>query len=286
MRPTRHQFASPGRNSSRRPSLNGAHTRARTLSPLLVLALASSWACALASMPRVAGAQGATGAGAAAGAAQRVSLSRDVVGKEPASFMPMVGNWVVASDEGKKVILVDGRAWKKGQPAGGLADKARAIYGARHEEFIDNVKAFAYFPIAVAKDVPDFTDGEVSLRFKMIAGTLDRCAGILFDVKPNGDYLAVRFNGTEDNVVLWTFNDGKRSFVKRGTENFPLELGTWHELKASVRGTDFKAWLDGKLAVEYTLRAPVSGKVGLWSKTDSMSEFADFTVTPAAAVKP
>ncbi|MCC6928387.1 MAG: hypothetical protein IT359_05265 [Gemmatimonadaceae bacterium] len=220
---------------------------------------------------------------------QPVSLARDVVGKEPVSFIPMVGNWVVASDEGKKVILVDGRAWKKGQPAGGLADKARAIYGARHEEFIDNVKAFAYFPIAVAKDVPDFTDGEISSRFKMIAGTLDRCAGILFDVKPNGDYLAVRFNGTEDNVVLWTFNDGKRSFVKRGTESLPLEMGTWHELRTTVHGTDFKTYLDGKLVLEHALKAPVSGKVGLWSKTDSMSEFADFTVAPAApkpAVKP
>ena len=30
----------------------------------------------------------------------------------------------------------------------------------------------------------------------------------------------------------------------------------------------------------HTLAAPVSGKVGLWSKTDSMTEFADFTVTP------
>jgi hypothetical protein len=211
-----------------------------------------------------------------------VDLARDRVGREPSSFIPMVGNWVVTTDAGKKVVLVDGRAWKRGQPAGGLADKARAIYGARHEEFIDNVKAFAYFPIAVATDVPGFENGDVSLKFKMIAGTLDRCAGILFDVKPDGDYLAVRFNGTEDNVVLWTFNDGKRSFVKRGAENFPLELGTWHELKASVHGTDFKAYLDGKLVLEHTLKAPVSGKVGLWSKTDSMSEFADFTVTPAA----
>ena len=31
-----------------------------------------------------------------------------------------------------------------------------------------------------------------------------------------------------------------------------------------------------------TLAAPVSGKVGVWSKTDSISEFADYTVTPAA----
>jgi hypothetical protein len=212
-----------------------------------------------------------------------VDLVRDRAGAEPTSFLPMVGNWVVTTDEGRKVVMVDGRAWKKGQPAGGLADKARAIYGSSHEEFIDNVKAFAYFPIAVAKGIDDFHDGDISLRFKLIGGTLDRCAGILFDVHPDGHYLAVRFNGTEDNVVLWTFDDGKRSFVKRGAENVPLELGTWHTLRASVRGTDFKAYLDGKLMLEHTLKAPVSGKVGLWSKTDSMSEFADFVVTPSAA---
>ena len=221
---------------------------------------------------------------AASGSARpiRVDVARDKVGAEPSTFVPMVGNWVVADEEGKKVVMADGREWKRGQPAGGLADKARAIYGARHEDFIDNVKAFAYFPIAVAKGIDDFHDGDVSLRFKMIGGTLDRCAGILFDVRPDGHWLAVRFNGTEDNVVLWTFDDGKRSFVKRGTDNVPLELGTWHTLTASVHGTDFKAYLDGKLMLVQTLKTPVSGKVGLWSKTDSMSEFADFTVTPTA----
>jgi hypothetical protein len=52
----------------------------------------------------------------------------------------------------------------RGQPAGGLAQNARAIYGSRHEEFIDNVKAFAYFPYAVAKDIDDFHDGKISMR--------------------------------------------------------------------------------------------------------------------------
>jgi hypothetical protein len=211
-----------------------------------------------------------------------VDVARDKVGGEPSTFLPMVGNWTVADEGGKKVVFVDGRAWKRGQPAGGLADKARAIYGAKHEEFIDNVKAFAYFPIAVAKGIDDFQNGEISVRFMMVGGTLDRCAGILFNVKPNGDYLTVRFNGTEDNVVLWTFNEGKRSFVKRAPENFPLELGTWHELRVAVHGTQMQASLDGKAVLDYTLKEPVSGKVGLWSKTDSMSEFTDFTVTPAA----
>lgn len=206
----------------------------------------------------------------------------DKVGAEPKSFLPMVGDWVIAQDDGKKVVMVDGRKWKRGQAAGGLADKAREIYGARHEDFIDNVAAFAYYPIAVAKGVENFENGELSVKFKMIGGALDRCSGVLFNVKPNGDYLAVRFNGTEDNLVLWTFNSGKRSFVKRGTDNIPLELGTWHEIKVGIHGTKLTGYLDGKLLLEYELKEPVSGKVGLWSKTDSMSEFDAFTVTPAA----
>src|SRR5262245_40783004 len=197
----------------------------------------------------------------------QLTLAGETSGAEPKSFLPMVVNWVVTTDEGRKVVMVDGREWKRGQPSGGLADKARAIYGARHEEFIDNVKAFAYFPIAVSRDVENFENGEISVRFKMIGGALDRCAGILFDVKPKGDYLTVRFNGTEDNLVLWTFNDGKRSFVKRGAENVPLELGTWHEIKIAVHGTQLEGFLDGKRLIEHTLKAPVSGKVGLWSKT-------------------
>jgi hypothetical protein len=213
-------------------------------------------------------------------AAQTISLANEREGREPKAFLPMVGHWVIATDEGKKVVMVDGRTWKRGQPSGGLADKARDLYGASHEEFIDNVKAFAYFPIAVARDVPNFTDGTLSVKFKMIGGTLDRCAGILFNVKPNGDYLAIRFNGTEDNLVLWKFVNGTRSFVKRGTKNAPLELGTWHEIKVVTKGTSVQGYLDGELYVEATWDTPISGKVGLWSKTDSMSEFADFTATP------
>ena len=212
----------------------------------------------------------------------RVDLSKEKVGSESTKFLSVVGNWIIVQDGGAKCIAVDGRQWMRGQPANGLAQKARSIYGSRHEEFIDNVKAFAYFPYAVAKDFDDFHDGEISIRFKLISGQLDLCAGILFNLKPNGDYLTVRFNGKEDNVVLWTFNKGKRSFVKRGTENVPLALNQWNTLKIGVHGTSLQAYLNGKLLLEYTLAEPLSGKVGLWSKTDSVSYFDDFTVVHSA----
>ena len=214
--------------------------------------------------------------------ARHIDLSKEKVGGESSKFLSVVGNWIIVEDEGKKCLAVDGRQWMRGPPAGGLAQKARAIYGSRHEEFIDNVKAFAYFPYAIAKDIPDFQNGEISIRFKLISGQLDTCAGILFNSKPNGDYLTVRFNGKEDNVVLWTFNKGKRSFVKRGTENVPLQLNQWNTLKIAVHGTSLQGYLNGKLLLEYTLAEPVSGRGGVWSKTDSVGSFDDFTVTPMA----
>lgn len=192
----------------------------------------------------------------------KVDLSHERAGRESSKFLGIVGNWSIVDDSGAKVLAVDGRGWLRGQPGGSLAEKARAIYGSRNEEFIDNVKAWAYFPYAVAKDIDDFHDGEISMRFKLVAGQLDQCAGILFNLKPNGDYLAVRFNGKEDNVVLWTFKQGKRSFVKKGTENVPLTMNTWHTLQVSVHGTAIQAALDGKHLLDFTLAEPVTGKIG------------------------
>src|SRR6266436_918991 len=209
----------------------------------------------------------------------RVDLSRERPGRESTKFLAVVGNWSIVEDGGKKVLGVDGRSWLRGQAAGGLAETARAIYGSRNEEFIDNVKAWAYFPYAVARDVQDFHDGDISIRFKIVAGQLDQCAGILFNLKPNGDYLTVRFNGMEDNVVLWTFNKGVRKFVKRSSENVPLARNRWHTLQISIHGTNLQASLNGKHLLDYTLAEPVSGKVGVWAKTDSVSYFDDYTVT-------
>ena len=216
--------------------------------------------------------------GSAASGTIRIDLSGERPGRESTKFLAVVGNWSIVEDGGKKVLGVDGRSWLRGQPAGSLAENARAIYGSRNEEFIDNVKAWAYFPYAVAKDLSDFHDGEISIRFKIVAGQLDQCAGILFNLKPNGDYLTVRFNGMEDNVVLWTFNKGVRKFVKKGSENVPLARNQWHTLQISVHGMNLQASLNGKHLLDYTLAEPVSGKVGVWAKTDSVSYFDDYTV--------
>lgn len=216
-------------------------------------------------------------------AAKRFDFARDKSGAEPTQFLSVVGNWIVTEDSGRKVLLVDGREWKAGQAAGGLADKARALYGARHEEFIDNVKAFAFYPIAVNKEIENFGDGELTVKFKMVGGTLDRCAGILFNVKPNGDYLTVRFNGTEDNLGLWKVVRGVRTLVWRSPEITPVPMNVWADIKVVTKGNKIQGFLNGRMLIDYEWTGPISGKVGLWSKTDSMSEFDAFTVAPATS---
>src|SRR5262249_2815698 len=94
--------------------------------------------------------------GAAAADPAKPHVPNDTVGAEPTSFGNVVGVWRIEADDGKKVIAVDGRQWKEGQTAAGIADKARTLYGERYAEFLDRVQAFAYFPYTVARDVGDF----------------------------------------------------------------------------------------------------------------------------------
>ncbi len=152
------------------------------------------------------------------------------------------------------------------------------MYGERYAEFLDSVKAFAYFPYAVARDVSDFREGAISLRFKALAGRVDQAGGILFDLKPNGDYLAMRANALENNLVLWRVVRGKRSSVK-WVRNTPTPTGQWHDLKLVVRGRTVEGYLNGKRVLEHTLDQPVAGRVGIWTKADSVYLFDGFTVT-------
>ena len=206
-------------------------------------------------------------------------FSSETVGAPPATFTAAVGNWIIGSDNGNKVLVVDGRKWQRGVASAGLADKARALYGKRYAEFLDNVTAYAYYPFAVANGVDNFSNGEIEVRFNAIAGRIDQGAGILFDLKPNGDYYALRANPLEDNLVLWRYKHGSRSSVS-WVRNVVTPSRKWHTLKLSVRGNLVKGYVNSKQYLSFRLPADVSGKVGLWTKADSVIYFDDYQVKP------
>jgi hypothetical protein len=204
-------------------------------------------------------------------------FSGETVGAPPKSFAAAVGNWLIGTDGDNKVLVVDGRSWRRGVPSAGLADKARALYGERYAEFLDNVKAYAYYPFAVATGIDDFQQGKITFRFKAIAGRIDQGAGILFDLKPNGDYYALRANPLENNLVLWRYKHGRRSSVA-WVRNVNTPSRTWHTLTLSVKGNTIKGSVNGKHYLTSRLPAPVSGRVGVWTKADSVVYFDDYQV--------
>jgi hypothetical protein len=239
----------------------------------------------------------------------KVDLSKERVGQPPTAFEPMVGTWTIVEDGGEKAVMVDGRPWvaSKDTPTKLLVESARKLYGTNNEELMDNAKQFAYYPVAVLKSVAKFSNGSISMKFKTVAGDADRCSGILFNVKPNGDWLALRYNDTEHNVILWEFHNGIRRPLIRPRDGVlltaPGDREKWHELKLEVDGANIVGSLDGTRVLTYTLgsapppgrnnappspdllpennpvlRAPIDGKVGLWSKTDSTSYFKDYVV--------
>lgn len=88
----------------------------------------------------------------------------------------------------------------------------------------------------------------------------------------------------EESGVLRSADGGK--LRQEGGQGRPDSEGEWHSIKVAVQGTVPAGCLDGEHILDDTLAAPVSGKVGLWAKTDSVTEFSDFVVTPAPAPQP
>ncbi|MDB5948129.1 MAG: hypothetical protein JWQ33_3155 [Ramlibacter sp.] len=200
-------------------------------------------------------------------------------GAEPANLLPLVGTWSVQQDGPSAVVVVDGSKWREGTAATKVDAHAAEAFPSDDKRFADAVKQHASFPLAVARNVASFEAGTVTVRFKPVAGREDQAAGIAFAIEPSGDYLILRANGLENNLILFQFKNGRRSALKEVRVQAP-RAGQWHELKLVVQQGTVRGWMDGKQHLEFQLKQPVRGRLGLWSKADSVVQFRDFDVQP------
>jgi hypothetical protein len=144
------------------------------------------------------------------------------------------------------------------------------------------------FPLAVVED-PGLADGTLSVRFKALSGAVDQAAGIVWRYRDAENYYLVRANALEGNVVLYKVERGKRSDLKPTDAGLlaygkkaPVKSGAWHELRVEVKGDLFRVAFDGAHLFDVrdaSFAGP--GKVGLWTKADSVTAFDDLRVAPA-----
>ena len=205
------------------------------------------------------------------------SFSENPVGGAAAGFSTFVGNWHIDKDDKNPVYAVDGRKWESGLVSEGIVSKAKGLYGERYAEFLDNLEAYKYFPLTICEDIKNFTNGTMTVKFKGISGRIDQAAGIAFNIKQNGDYLVIRANPLENNLVLFKMEKGKRSSVQWVRDAKALS-GKWYTLKVVIKGNNIKGYLNDKLYIGHNRPEKISGKIGLWSKADSYVFFDDFSI--------
>ena len=206
-----------------------------------------------------------------------VNFDKEKLWKPSNAFIVIVGKWHIDKDATNIVYAVDGRRWESGVLSKSIVEKAKRLYGNRYAEFLDNLEKYKYFPLSIFKEIDDFENGTISVRFKAINGRIDQAAGIAFNIKPNGDYLVIRANPLENNIVLFKMEYGKRSAVK-WIRNVKTPSKKWHTLTIKIKNKKIKAFLNRKLYLLYTWKTNIKGKIGLWSKADSYVFFDDFFV--------
>jgi len=191
--------------------------------------------------------------------ADRVSFDVDAIGSAPAG-------WTIAKTgrgEPKWTIEEDPTA----------PSKSKVVKQSGH----------ATFPLLL-KNETSLKDGFVEVQFKALAGSEDRAAGIVWRVKDANNYYVVRANALEDNVVLYkTANGVRRELDIVGRKGgygvkVPVPANRWLSLRVDFKGNRFTVFYTGKQLFEVEDSTfSDAGKVGLWTKADSVTLFDEIT---------
>lgn len=132
----------------------------------------------------------------------------------------------------------------------------------------------AAYPVAL-KDDTSLKDGFVEVKFKPVSGEEDQAGGVIWRAKDADNYYIARANALEGNVRIYHFVNGKRTQFKGA--NLPIAANQWHTLRVNFTGNRFAVVFNGKelfAAEDDTLKD--AGKVGVWTKADSVTLFDDF----------
>lgn len=173
----------------------------------------------------------------------------------------------------------------KGKPGVWVVQKEATAPSATNVLAQTNADPVSYrFPLCVYEG---FTgrDVVVSVRYKPVSGKEDRAAGIVWRYRDSNNYYIVRANANENNVVLYKVENGIRTdlpLVGQGRTygaKDKIPSGEWSTLRIVAKGSRFEVYSNGRKLFEVEDSTfPEAGKVGLWTKADSVTLFDDLTI--------
>jgi hypothetical protein len=141
------------------------------------------------------------------------------------------------------------------------------------------------FPVCVY-DGLSVKDADISVKIKAISGKGDQGGGIVWRYKDKDNYYIVRANALENNVVIYRVLSGKREDLplkgegKTYGKKVKVPSGQWNTLRVMAQGNLFTVYFNGQQlyqAEDETFKD--AGKIGLWTKADSVIHFDNLQVT-------
>lgn len=191
-----------------------------------------------------------------AAAAKTFGFDADAVGAAPAGFeFARTGG----GPEGKWVVETD-----KDKPANHVLAQTSA------DPTDDR------FPLAVVKDGV-YKDVTLNVRARPISGNVDQGFGLVWRYRDANNYYITRCNADEDNCTIYhVVNGRRRAFQNRGVK---VATNTWHTLKIEATDDHFVVTYDGQKVLDARDETfKEAGKVGLWTKADSVIQFDDLVI--------
>ena len=146
-------------------------------------------------------------------------------------------------------------------------------------------KTAGRFPLAIWNGA-SIRNGEVSVAFKTVSGTVDQAAGIVWRYQDPSNYYIVRANALENNIVLYKVeNDVRLSIAPKDMPSrsygvkHVIPKSQWNILRIVFSDTHFSVFFNGAQVFETEDQTfAKAGKTGLWTKADSVTYFDEFTV--------
>lgn len=133
------------------------------------------------------------------------------------------------------------------------------------------------FPMAIVRDW-EAGDAAAKVRFRYAGGRIDRAAGLVLRWRDAGDYYVARANAQEGDLRIFRVVHGERRTLLGAIAKGATDDDRWHTLEFRAEGAKLTATLDGSVQAtawdSYFLR----GRVGLWTKSDSLTEFDDLSL--------
>lgn len=133
------------------------------------------------------------------------------------------------------------------------------------------------FPLLVYEE-QIFTDFTLRVRLRMLEGEVARMAGIAFRLLDENNYYVARLSASGNTLRFYRVYRGERS-VPVGPD-LEIPSGVWHDLEIECVGNRIRIRLNDREAMpELTDPTFREGRIALWTKSDSVSQFTDLHLT-------